>query len=62
MHHQLFLQLTADYYGGLEFSKDDPLEDDSTDIASGTDEPSILPLPAFYPQTSPIFPAPVILP
>ncbi|GJR35636.1 reverse transcriptase domain-containing protein [Tanacetum coccineum] len=27
--------LTADYYGGLEFSKDDPLEDDSTDIASG---------------------------
>ncbi|GJV49327.1 hypothetical protein Tco_1439539 [Tanacetum coccineum] len=53
---------TADYYRGSEFSEDDPSEDVSTDAALDTDEPPILPLPAFYPQTSPIFPAPVILP
>ncbi|GKA88376.1 putative reverse transcriptase domain-containing protein [Tanacetum coccineum] len=52
---------TADYYGGSEFSEDDPSEDGSIDVASSTDEPSIPPLPAFYPQTSPIFVAPVIL-
>ncbi|GJV27991.1 hypothetical protein Tco_1384439 [Tanacetum coccineum] len=42
-------------------SVDEPIEDGSIDVASSTDEPSILPLPAFYPQMSPIFVAPVIL-
>ncbi|GJS40945.1 putative reverse transcriptase domain-containing protein [Tanacetum coccineum] len=53
---------TAGYYGGSEFSEDNPSEDGYTDAASNTDEQPIPPLPTFYPQTSPIFPALVIPP
>nr|GEW83443.1 zf-CCHC domain-containing protein/DUF4219 domain-containing protein/UBN2 domain-containing protein [Tanacetum cinerariifolium] len=42
------------------FLEDDPLEDDSIDAASDTVEPPIPSLPAFYPQTSHVFLAPVI--
>ncbi|GJZ60420.1 hypothetical protein Tco_0616236 [Tanacetum coccineum] len=40
---------------------DEPIEDGSIDVASSTNEPSIPPLPTFYPQTSHILVAPVIL-
>ncbi|GJU93327.1 hypothetical protein Tco_1318083 [Tanacetum coccineum] len=53
---------TADYYGGYEFFEHNPSEDVFIDVASDTIEPSIQLLPAFYPHTSPIFPAPVIPP
>ncbi|GKG57958.1 hypothetical protein Tco_0589569, partial [Tanacetum coccineum] len=42
---------TADYFGGSEFSEDEPSKDDPIDAASATVEPPIPPLLVFFPQT-----------
>ncbi|GJR41224.1 putative reverse transcriptase domain-containing protein [Tanacetum coccineum] len=54
---------TSDYYARAEYSEEDRSGDDFTNTSSGTDEsPPAQAAPAFRPQTSPIFPAPVIQP
>nr|GEU50327.1 hypothetical protein [Tanacetum cinerariifolium] len=51
----------SDYYVGLDFFEEDPLGDESSNDTSRTYEsPLAQAVPAFRPQTSPIFPAFII--
>nr|GEW43590.1 hypothetical protein [Tanacetum cinerariifolium] len=51
---------TYDYYGGFEFSKEDPLEEDSLNASTETDEsPSAQAVPAIATQSPPALSLPI---
>ncbi|GKB77303.1 hypothetical protein Tco_0944198 [Tanacetum coccineum] len=51
---------TADYYGGSEFSEDDPSEDGSIDAPFGTDEsPLAQDIPAITAESPPVLSPPI---